>query len=158
MKLGSLVYAISTASVAGFSSQSYLIENNPAARSSTQLYQFATASQGLVDVTDIWSPRDVYSMEQWAAQCGMQKADGVELYSHVGDTAPGCFDCFENVNLAATPGGMKKYESVIAAHRALLLAHFRRPASQGPASCPPPASAAEVAATDFTFEKRVFLP
>ena len=79
MKLGSLVFAVSTASVAGFSSQSF-----PAARSSTQLYQFATASQGLVDVTDIWSPRDVYSMEQWAAQCGMQKADGVELYSEDG--------------------------------------------------------------------------
>lgn len=57
----------------------------PARFAATQLYQYGGASmaqqQGLVDVTDIYSPRDVYSMEEWATQYGMQKADGVELYS-----------------------------------------------------------------------------
>jgi hypothetical protein len=51
---------------------------------STQIYQYATAPEGLVNVADIWSERDVYSMEQWATQYGMQKADGVELYSEDG--------------------------------------------------------------------------
>ncbi|KAL7528749.1 hypothetical protein ACHAXR_002607, partial [Thalassiosira sp. AJA248-18] len=51
---------------------------------STQLHQFAAAQQGLIDVNDIYSPRDVYSMEEWATQYGMQKADGVELYSEDG--------------------------------------------------------------------------
>lgn len=51
---------------------------------SSQIYQYATAPEGLVNVADIWSERDVYSMEQWATQYGMQKADGVELYSEDG--------------------------------------------------------------------------
>jgi len=46
--------------------------------SSTQLYQYA------VDVADIYSPRDVYSMEEWATQYGLQKSEGVELYSDDG--------------------------------------------------------------------------
>ena len=49
--------------------------------SSTSIYQYATGTQQFVEVTDLRSPRDVYSMEQWAIQCGLQKADGVELYS-----------------------------------------------------------------------------
>mmetsp|Transcript_31074 Transcript_31074/g.59028 ORF Transcript_31074/g.59028 Transcript_31074/m.59028 type:complete len:472 (+) Transcript_31074:55-1470(+) len=53
-------------------------------RSSTQLHQFAPSQQGLVDVADIYSPRDVYSMEEWATQYGLQKAEGVELYSEDG--------------------------------------------------------------------------
>ncbi|KAL9189292.1 hypothetical protein ACHAXT_011782 [Thalassiosira profunda] len=55
-------------------------------RSSTQLQQFTTAQTGgYVNVADIYSPRDVQSMEQWALlQCGVQKADGVELYSEDG--------------------------------------------------------------------------
>eukprot|EP00581_Thalassiosira_minuscula_P004565 CAMPEP_0183742846 /NCGR_PEP_ID=MMETSP0737-20130205/64907_1 /TAXON_ID=385413 /ORGANISM="Thalassiosira miniscula, Strain CCMP1093" /LENGTH=472 /DNA_ID=CAMNT_0025978441 /DNA_START=42 /DNA_END=1460 /DNA_ORIENTATION=+ len=51
---------------------------------SSQIYQYATAEEGLVNVADIYSPRDVYSMEEWASQYGMQKADGVELYSEDG--------------------------------------------------------------------------
>ena len=51
---------------------------------STQIYQYATAPEGLVNVADIWSPRDVYSMEEWATQYGLQKAPGVELYSEDG--------------------------------------------------------------------------
>jgi len=34
---------------------------------------------GVVDVTDEFSPRDLYGMEQWAIQNGVQKAPGVEL-------------------------------------------------------------------------------
>lgn len=48
--------------------------------SSTRLHQYATEQYGCVNIADIYSPRDVFSMEQWAAQYGMQKADGVELY------------------------------------------------------------------------------
>ena len=51
---------------------------------SSQIYQYATAPEGLVNVADIWSERDVYSMEQWAIQYGMQKAEGVELYTEDG--------------------------------------------------------------------------
>ena len=47
----------------------------------TKLYQFATQDYGLVNVADVWSERDLYSMEEWATQYGMQKADGVELYA-----------------------------------------------------------------------------
>ena len=34
-----------------------------------------------INVGDIWAERDVYGMEQWAQQYGMQKADGVDLYA-----------------------------------------------------------------------------
>lgn len=37
---------------------------------------------GLVNLEDVYSPRDVYSMEEWATQYGMQKSDGVEMYSN----------------------------------------------------------------------------
>ena len=35
-------------------------------------------------MADIWSPRDPYSMEEWVTQYGLQKAQGVELYSDDG--------------------------------------------------------------------------
>ena len=35
-------------------------------------------------MANIWSPRDPYSMEEWATQYGLQKAEGVELYSNDG--------------------------------------------------------------------------
>lgn len=58
----------------------------PAASSSaTRLFQFQTqAASGYVNVEDLYSPRDVQSMEQWATQYGLQKADGVQLYSEDG--------------------------------------------------------------------------
>ena len=37
------------------------------------LNQYAPQAAGLVDVYDVYAPRDVYSMEEWAAQYGMQK-------------------------------------------------------------------------------------
>jgi hypothetical protein len=90
---------------------------------------------------------------KWRADCSpdFNATDGVELYSHVGDVTPGCFDCFENVNFASTPDGVKQHASIIAAHRAMLLAHFMRP--EGSSSCPPRVSAEELAATDYTFER-----
>mmetsp|Transcript_2603 Transcript_2603/g.5766 ORF Transcript_2603/g.5766 Transcript_2603/m.5766 type:complete len:465 (+) Transcript_2603:101-1495(+) len=48
------------------------------------LNQYAPQAAGLVDVSDIYAQRDVYSMEEWAAQCGMQKAPGVEIASEDG--------------------------------------------------------------------------
>ncbi|KAL3908868.1 MAG: hypothetical protein SGARI_002872 [Bacillariaceae sp.] len=84
MKFSLLVVSFPVASVFSFSSFSPVAKQPAARTSTTQLYQFATASQGLIDVADIWSPRDVHSMEQWAVQCGMQKANGVELYSEDG--------------------------------------------------------------------------
>ena len=50
----------------------------------TQLYQYATQAEGYVNVQDLYTPRDVYSMEEWARQYGVQKANGVELYSSDG--------------------------------------------------------------------------
>eukprot|EP00579_Thalassiosira_antarctica_P008193 CAMPEP_0201900956 /NCGR_PEP_ID=MMETSP0902-20130614/53370_1 /ASSEMBLY_ACC=CAM_ASM_000551 /TAXON_ID=420261 /ORGANISM="Thalassiosira antarctica, Strain CCMP982" /LENGTH=426 /DNA_ID=CAMNT_0048434771 /DNA_START=168 /DNA_END=1448 /DNA_ORIENTATION=- len=45
-----------------------------------------------VDLSDVHSPRDVYSMEGWATQYGMQKADGVELYPTDDDNGSGGSD------------------------------------------------------------------
>jgi hypothetical protein len=39
---------------------------------------YGTAAGGRIDVGDEYAPRDVYAMEEWAAQCGVQKADGVQ--------------------------------------------------------------------------------
>jgi len=38
-----------------------------------------------IDITDEYTPRDVYGMEQWALQNGVQKVDGVELASATSD-------------------------------------------------------------------------
>ena len=74
--------AVAVVSVSAFSP---VVTQTTLSSSSTKLYQFATTNQrGLVEITDIYSPRDVYSMDEWATQYGMQKADGVELYSEDG--------------------------------------------------------------------------
>jgi len=39
---------------------------------------------GLINIADENSPRDVFTMEQWATQYGVQKIQGVELYSDDG--------------------------------------------------------------------------
>lgn len=49
-----------------------------AARPTVSAYQ---GSSGLIDISAPDSTRDVYAMEQWAAEYGMQKAPGVELYT-----------------------------------------------------------------------------
>jgi len=38
-----------------------------------------------IDLTDEYTPRDVYGMEQWALQNGVQKVDGVELVQSASD-------------------------------------------------------------------------
>ena len=65
--LASLAAVVSPA--AAFSSSSCVVGT----RTTTALSQYATQAAGLVDVYDIYAPRDVYSMEEWAAQYGMQK-------------------------------------------------------------------------------------
>ena len=50
----------------------------------TKLYQYAPSMQGVINIADIYTPRDVYTMEQWATQYGLQKAPGIELYSEDG--------------------------------------------------------------------------
>mmetsp|Transcript_25689 Transcript_25689/g.54634 ORF Transcript_25689/g.54634 Transcript_25689/m.54634 type:complete len:461 (-) Transcript_25689:151-1533(-) len=92
MKIISVIIAsgaFAAASVSAFSSYSSPAVANPprslSASTTTRLHQYATTvQQGFVQVADIYSPRDVYSMEEWATQYGMQKADGVELYSEDG--------------------------------------------------------------------------
>ena len=39
---------------------------------------YGSSTGGRVDVSDEYAPRDVYSMEEWATQYGVQKADGVQ--------------------------------------------------------------------------------
>lgn len=39
---------------------------------------------GQVNIYDEYAQRDVYAMEEWATQYGMQKAEGIELYSEDG--------------------------------------------------------------------------
>lgn len=88
--MNKLLFVLFVASVSAFSSLSSVTKKPTLALeatrpfTSTQIYQYATLPDGLVNVADIWSPRDVFSMEQWATQYGMQKADGVELYSEDG--------------------------------------------------------------------------
>ena len=56
---------------AAFSSSSHLARTRTTA--APALSQYATQAAGFVDVYDVYAPRDVYSMEEWAAQYGMQK-------------------------------------------------------------------------------------
>ena len=42
------------------------------------LSTYGSSTGGRVDVSDEFPPRDVYSMEEWATQYGVQKADGVQ--------------------------------------------------------------------------------
>lgn len=67
--------------------------------SATLLYQYAGTQQQFVEVTDLRSPRDIYSMEEWATQYGMQKADGVELYSTNDDMKD--YSLFTNIGISA---------------------------------------------------------
>lgn len=53
-------------------------------RRSSRLPVSSYQATGLIDVTQSNNQRDVYTMEQWAAQYGMQKAPGVDLYSEDG--------------------------------------------------------------------------
>ena len=81
----SLLLAVSVAVVSVSAFSPVVTQTTTLSSSSTKLYQFATTNQrGLVEITDIYSPRDVYSMDEWATQYGLQKADGVELYSEDG--------------------------------------------------------------------------
>ena len=43
--------------------------------STTTLNQYAPTGmqQGVINIADIYTPRDVYTMEQWAAQYGFKK-------------------------------------------------------------------------------------
>ena len=42
---------------------------------------FGASTSGAINVADEMAQRDVYSMESWALQYGVQKVDGVEFYS-----------------------------------------------------------------------------
>jgi len=88
MKTDALILASSAclaASASAFSSVATTSPSTPPVASLTRLHQFAPSmAQGVIDVTDIYSARDVYSMEEWATQYGMQKSPGVELYSEDG--------------------------------------------------------------------------
>ena len=50
----------------------------------TQLNQYASATAGAINLADEYAERDVYAMEEFATQYGLQKAPGVELYSDDG--------------------------------------------------------------------------
>ena len=77
---------------------------------------------------------------------------GVELYSHVGDTTPGCFDCFENVNLVGpAAAGKAKLASLVASLHSQLVAHYKQNKTT---QCPDAVSDAELAGTAMTFELR----
>ncbi len=51
---------------------------------STSLNQYASAVSGAINLADEYAQRDVYSMEEFATNYGLQKAPGVELYSDDG--------------------------------------------------------------------------
>lgn len=102
---------------------------------------------------------DDYRYSEWFRWAGdrcapdwSSESDGIELYSHVGDTTPGCFDCFEDINLAANASGRAIYASIITAHRKLVIEHFQK----NETACPPPVDAEEQAGVDMTFERTIF--
>jgi hypothetical protein len=66
------------------SSSSVITTQQSAPFLSTQLNQYASAVSGAINLADEYAQRDVYSMEEFATQYGMQKAPGVELYSDDG--------------------------------------------------------------------------
>ena len=68
----------------------------------------------------------------------------------MGDIAPACFDCFEDVNLAADEAGRAAHNATITRHRELLLAHFYKDI---PGGCPDDVSQVELDGTDLTFER-----
>lgn len=104
MKTGVAIFAIGICASASVSSVSAFspiqrhdrIIGTSAASASTSkklaastFYDGSTASSGnanaagLIDISEYneLEQRDVYSMEEWAAQCGAQKLPGIELYS-----------------------------------------------------------------------------
>ena len=88
MNLSLAIIGIFATSVSAFT-PSYTTKNNIAintrpSSTSSQLNQYAQTAQGLVDVTDEYAQRDVYTMEEWAMQYGAQKAPGVELTTQDG--------------------------------------------------------------------------
>ena len=78
----------------------------------------------------MWFPFNGTTCEpEWDAQLR-----GEELYSHVGQTDPGNFDDYENINLIDDPNPM--YAPVIEEHRTVLLENFRGK-DKRVAGCPP---------------------
>lgn len=78
----------------------------------------------------MWFPFNGTTCEpEWDAQLR-----GEELYSHVGQTDPGNFDDYENINLIDDPNPM--YAPIIEEHRTVLLQNFRGK-DKRVAGCPP---------------------
>ena len=99
---------------------------------------------------------DEYRYSEWytwdGGTCSPNWAEptaGVELYSHVGDTTPGCFDCFENVNLVGVEG-KAKFAKLVASLHQQLVSHFKQDTVT---SCPDAVSEAELANIDMTLER-----
>eukprot|EP00977_Amphora_coffeiformis_P020196 scaffold8005_cov275-Amphora_coffeaeformis.AAC.14 len=77
-------------------------------RRSTAVSAFGAAAGSTINVADETAQRDVYGMENWAMQCGVQKANGVEIWSGDGND----WQMITNENIAAgtpvlfVPAGM----------------------------------------------------
>lgn len=100
---------------------------------------------------------DEYRYSEWLQWNGKtcspvwaQPNAGIELYSHIGDNVPGCFDCFENVNLVGTAAGKAKFATLVGGLHAQLVAHYKQ---DQVTSCPNPVSDAELAGIDMTLER-----
>lgn len=89
--------ACSSPSVSAFAAPA-ATNNSRFSTSTSTLHQYA-GTQQFVDVTDLRSPRDVYSMEEWATQYGVLKADGIELYSTYDDMKD--YSLFTNTAISA---------------------------------------------------------
>jgi hypothetical protein len=99
MKLSSLIFTASifTSAVTAFSPAA---PRYAALKSSSALsmVSYGTMGGGLIDVTDEYAQRDVYAMEEWSVQYGVQKVDGIELYSEDGSD-------YQLVSQASIPAG-----------------------------------------------------
>lgn len=93
MKLSSLIFTASifTSTVTAFSpaaprraAQPNNVRSTPASSSSALSIGGMMGGGGLVNVADENAQRDVYAMEEWATQYGVQKVEGIELYTEDG--------------------------------------------------------------------------
>lgn len=90
MKLSSLIFTagVFASTVSAFSpavpSQNALnkhVVKTPSTQLGVSSFGQQQGMMGMIDVVNDNAPRDVYAMEQWATDYGVQKVDGVELYT-----------------------------------------------------------------------------
>jgi len=92
MKLSSLIFTASvfTNAVTAFSpatsrNAASVNSGRGSSQASPTTLSVGMMGGGLINIADQMTPRDVYAMDEWATQYGVQKMDGIEIYSEDGN-------------------------------------------------------------------------